>query len=94
MKTIHNYGRGHSGVLSPWSSTNPNEAEDVYGARIGKLMVQEDLRNSKNPCTRTARKRAAFLGQCGKYWRSMMAPQRRSLASGCRMRTTDCKLPG
>ena len=43
MKTIHEYGRGHSGLMSPGNSTKPNETEDEYKARIGKLVVQEDF---------------------------------------------------
>jgi Domain of unknown function (DUF4034) len=62
MKTIHNYGRGHSGVLSPGSSTKPNEAEDVYGARIGKLMAQEDFAQLEKLAQQDRTEKGRLLG--------------------------------
>jgi tetratricopeptide (TPR) repeat protein len=43
LKTIQEYGRGHSGALSPASPTKPTETDDVYGARISDLLVHEDF---------------------------------------------------
>jgi len=43
LKTIQDYGRGHSGVLSPASSTKPSETQDAYSARISDLLVHEDF---------------------------------------------------
>jgi len=43
LKTIREYGRGHSGLLSPASSAKPTETEDAYGARINEFLVQEDF---------------------------------------------------
>jgi hypothetical protein len=43
MKTIHDYGSGHKGALSSTAAPKPSEADDVYSARIGKLVAQEDF---------------------------------------------------
>ncbi len=39
MKTIHDYGRDHNGLLAPGTVEKPDEAVEVYSARIGRLLV-------------------------------------------------------
>ncbi|HYL86599.1 MAG TPA: DUF4034 domain-containing protein, partial [Candidatus Angelobacter sp.] len=43
LKTIQDYGRGHSTLLSPGSATKPTETEENYEARISDLLVQENF---------------------------------------------------
>ena len=62
MKTIHEYGCGYTGLLSPGSSTKPNEAEDVYGARIGKLAAQEDFAQLEKIAQQDRTEKGRLLG--------------------------------
>ncbi|PYT56589.1 MAG: hypothetical protein DMG35_21815 [Acidobacteria bacterium] len=62
MKTIHDYGRGHSGSLSPGSSTKPTETEDVYSARISDLLVQEDFAQLEKTAQQNRTERSRLLG--------------------------------
>jgi len=62
MKTIHEYGRGSSGLLSPGSSTKPNEADDVYLSRIGKLAAQEDFAQLEKIAQQDRTEKGRLLG--------------------------------
>jgi hypothetical protein len=62
MKTIHDYGRGHSSSLSPGSSTKPTETENVYGARISDLLVQEDFAQLEKTAQQNRTERGRLLG--------------------------------
>jgi tetratricopeptide (TPR) repeat protein len=48
MKMIQDYGRGHSGFISPASPTKPTETEDAYGAQMSDLLVHEDFVQLEN----------------------------------------------
>jgi hypothetical protein len=43
MKTIHDYGQNHAGLLFPANSDKPTESAEVYAARINALLAQEDF---------------------------------------------------
>ena len=62
MKTIHEYGRGYSGVLAPGGPTKPNEADDDYSARIGKLVVQEDFAQLEKIARQDRTEKGRLLG--------------------------------
>jgi hypothetical protein len=62
MKTIHEYGRGHSGLLSPGSPSKPNETEDEYKARIGKLVAQEDFAQLEKIAQKDRTEKSRLLG--------------------------------
>ena len=62
MKTIHDYGRGNSGLLLPGSSTKPSEADEDYSARISKLLVQEDFAQLEKIATQDRTEKGRLLG--------------------------------
>lgn len=68
MKTIHEYGRGHSGLLSPGISIKPNEAEEVYLARIGKLVAQEDFAQLEKIAQQDRSEKGRLLGAVWKIF--------------------------
>ncbi len=40
MKTIHDYGSDHAGLLSPGDTSKPDEPCDLYNAHVNNLLVQ------------------------------------------------------
>jgi len=62
LKTIQEYGRGHSGVLSPASSTKPTETEDAYDGRISDLLVQEDFAQLEKIARENRNERSRLIG--------------------------------
>lgn len=62
MKAIHEYGRGHSGLLSPAGTTKPTETEADYHARIGKLLVQEDFAQLEKIAQQNRAEKGRVLG--------------------------------
>jgi hypothetical protein len=76
MKTIHEYGGGRSGSLSPGSSTKPNEAEDVYSARIGKLAAREDFAQLEKIAQQDRMEKGRLLGAVWKIYQFYIAASR------------------
>lgn len=68
MKTIHDYGNGHKGVLSSTASTKPNESEDVYSARISKLAAQEDFAQLEKIAQQDRTEKGRLLGAVWKLY--------------------------
>jgi len=67
MKTIHDYGRGHDGLLSPASSAKPDENDKVYCARINNLLIQEDFARLEKIAQQNRADKGRLLGG---YWKN------------------------
>jgi hypothetical protein len=91
MKTIRDYGRGHSGVLSSGSSAKPDESDDVYSARIGKLLVHEDFAELEKIAQKDRSEKGRLFGGVWKILAFMMAPESQFLAGRPANRITPYK---
>jgi hypothetical protein len=68
MMAIHDYGRGHKGVLASGAVTKPNEADEVYSARIGKLVAQEEFSQLEKIAQQDRAEKGRLLGAVWKLY--------------------------
>jgi hypothetical protein len=62
MRTIHDYGRGHQGPASSGAFAKSDEDEDLYGARIGKIVAQEDFAQLERIAEKNRSERDRLVG--------------------------------
>ena len=67
MKTIHDYGLGHPGLLSPGSSAKPDEADNLYRVHISNLLVQEDFAQLEKIAQQNRVEKGRLIGG---YWKN------------------------
>ncbi len=67
MQTIHDYGSGHAGLLSPGSSAKPDENDELYRAHINSLLVQQDFAELEKIARQNRTEKGRLLGG---YWKN------------------------
>src|SRR6266516_7496321 len=70
MKTIHDCGRDHHGLLIPGSSAKPDESADLYTAHISNLMVHADFAQLERIAQQNRVEKGRLLGGFGRYLNS------------------------
>jgi len=67
MKTVHDYGSGHAGLLSPGSSAKPEENDEPYTAHINSLLMQQDFGELERIAKQNRTEKGRVLGG---YWKN------------------------
>jgi Domain of unknown function (DUF4034) len=65
MSTIHEYGRGRAGLLSPGNTEKPTENDGLYRAHINSLLVQGDFAQLEKIAEQNRTEKGRLLGG---YW--------------------------
>jgi hypothetical protein len=62
MKTIHNYGSDHAGLLSPGDTSKPDESDGLYTAHISNLLVQGNFAELEKIAEQNRTRKTRLLG--------------------------------